>query len=119
MISFSIKLPNINQDWLKHSMKEITQVIEEENRSYWSQQKSPLTERKWAPRKEPTGNWPILNKTGNLFQNTKFSPGSSPGSITASYPFYGKFHLQNRPWLGVPKTSQSKIAEIITNKIFL
>jgi len=119
MISFSIdEFPTVNKNWLQQSVKEIAQVVEEENKSYWSQEKSPATEQRWVPRKEPTGNWPILNKTGNLFQKTKFSVGNL-NSLKVTYPSYGRFLMEKRPWLGVPKTTERKISEIIANKIFL
>lgn len=35
----------------------------------------------WAPRKPPTGNWPILNKTGALMAA---ATGQGPGAIQAS-----------------------------------
>ena len=119
MINFSVtSIPKVNMNWLQQSTKDITRVVEEENRAYWAQEKSPKTENKWIPRKQPTGNWPILNKTGNMFKKTKFSP-ESKGSMSITFPFYGKFHLEKRPWLGAPKTTEKKIAEIITSKIFL
>lgn len=118
MISFEINFPEFDPNWLNKCKDDIVKVIEEENRQSWAKEQNPTTGKKWPSRKEPTGTWPLLNKTGEMFGQTKFeTKGRSNSPIKAQFPFYGQFHQSNRPWLGVPSTSNPKIAGIIAKNI--
>jgi hypothetical protein len=120
MISFEVSFPEFDPNWLQKCKDEIVKVIEEENRSSWKQEQNPNTGAKWPARKQPTGSWPLLNKTGRMFGQTKFEAkgGSRIIPVRAQFPFYGQFHQNSRPWLGVPPSSSPKIGQIIAKNVF-
>lgn len=120
MINFEINFPEFDPNWLQKCKDEIVKVAEEENKTSWKHEQNPTTGAKWPPRKQPTGSWPLLNKTGKMFGQTKFEAKGSNNSlpIKAQFPFYGQFHQNSRPWLGVPPSSSPKIGKIIAKSIF-
>lgn len=119
----TLTAPKFNEQWWKSSKPELNRVVEEYNRESWSAQRDPVTDKKWAPRAEPTGSWPLLNKTGKMFGSTKFKSGKDPMSFLAKTVDYGKFHqsgtsrMPQRRWLGVGGKLTSKMAKIIAKKV--
>ena len=68
----TLTLPKVNQDWWKSSKRELNELVENYNRDNWPKQRDPVTLKPWAPRKAPTGTWPVLRKTGEMQDTTKF-----------------------------------------------
>lgn len=123
MIKFKLTVPTVNTDWWKYSKNRIAAVLLEENQVDWAAERNPNTGTKWAPRKQPTGGWPILRRTGAMQDSTRIKPGGV-GLFTARTVSYGPFHqygtrrMVARPWLGVPDRSLPRMAEIIASTIF-
>lgn len=123
MIEFKLKATTFNENWWDSSKNKIAKVLEEENQKSWEGEREPNTGAKWAPRKQPTGTWPILRKSGSMFDKTKIKPSGGVGLFSAKTVSYGPFHqygtskMVARPWLGVPDGSLRPIADIIANSI--
>ena len=124
-LKMTLTMPKFNEQWWKSSKKELDQIVEKHNRSSWGAQKDPVTGSKWEKRTEPTGSWPLLNKTGKMFGTTKFKSGKDPMSFIAKTGVdYGKFHqkgtskMPQRRWLGVGPEVADKMAKAISSHIF-
>ncbi len=124
MIKFKLSVPVIEENWWDRSKNELTKVLLTDNQEDWRDQQDPQTGAKWAPRKQPTGNWPILRKTGRMQDGTRMkSPATGIFSAKMGAP-YGGFHMTGtskmvaRPWLGIPVRTMPKMAEVISRKIF-
>ncbi len=105
--TFTVTLPKINENWWKDSRNLLNQVVEDHNKESWSQQRDPVDQNPWKPRKPPTGTWPLLRKTGRMQDDTVFSPGRTPmtfNAVTTNYgPYmqYGTRTVPARRWLGI------------------
>ena len=123
-LKLTLTMPKPNLKWWKDSKKELDQIVEKHNRSSWGAQKDPVTGSKWEKRKEPTGSWPLLNKTGNMFGKTKFKSGKDPMSFMAKTTDYAKFHqrgtskMPQRRFLGVGSKVVDEMARVIGGHIF-
>ena len=124
-IKFEITIPKPNLKWYHDSKKDLLRVVEEHNRESWSKQVDPVTERKWDPRKPPTGSHPLLNKSGKMFKTTSFKSGSRPFSFYAETRVnYGGFHqkgtskMPRRRWLGINSKITKKMAPIFRENLF-
>lgn len=123
MISVKFKVPEVNDRWWESSRNEIARVLQRENEASWKAEEDPNTGAKWAPRKQPTGTWPILNRTGRMQERTKIKPAGGVGLFSARTVSYGPFHqygtsrMTARPWLGVPDRTLDPIAGIIAKNI--
>jgi phage gpG-like protein len=123
---FKMTVPKPNLKWYKSSKKELLKVVEEHNKQSWAAAKDPVTDEKWKPRKKPTGNHPLLKKTGKMFGTTKFKAmGDRPFDFRASvHVTYGKYHqngtskMPRRRWLGVGKTIDDKALPVIQKHLF-
>ena len=124
MIKMKLTVPNVNYDWWKTSKNELNRLVEEYNRSTWPSQSDPVTLKPWAPRKQPTGSWPLLRKTGRMQDTAKFKAGNSPMSFYAKttnygpYLQYGTKFMPARRWLGIGPTILDPMATIIGRQIF-
>jgi len=124
MIRFKLTVPTVNTNWWASSKNEIAKVLLEDNQQDWASERDPNTGSKWAPRKQPTGGWPILRRTGAMQDRTRIKPKDSIGIFVASTVSYGPFHqygtnrMVARPWLGVPDRSLPRAAEIVGKSIF-
>ena len=124
MIRMKLTVPNVNVDWWKKSKNELTKVVEDYNRSNWSSQSDPVTGAAWAPRKPPTGSWPLLRKTGKMQDSAKFKAGGAPMSFYARttnygpYLQYGTSKMVARRWLGIGPKILDPMAAIIAKQIF-
>ena len=123
-LKLTLTMPKFNEEWWKSSKKELDQIVEKHNRSSWGSQKDPVTGNKWKKRAEPTGSWPLLNKTGKMFGTTKFKSGKDPMSFIAKTGVdYGKFHQQGtskmpqRRWLGIGDSVLSEMGQVIAKNI--
>ena len=122
-LKLTLTMPKFNEEWWKSSKKELDQIVERHNRSSWGEQKDPVTGSKWAKRKEPTGSWPLLNKTGKMFGSTKFKSGKDPMSFMAKTTDYAKFHqsgtskMPQRRFLGIGDKVLSEMGRVIAKNI--
>lgn len=123
MIKFKLTVPQVNTNWWDPSKNKIASILLEENRTDWAAERDPDTGSKWAPRKQPTGQWPILRRTGAMQDRTRIKP-AGVGIFKAATVSYGPFHqygtsrMVARPWLGVPDRSLPRAAEVIAKSIF-
>ena len=123
---FSMKLaiPKINEGWWSSSKRELNQIVEDYNRSIWPKEKDPVTLKPWKPRKPPTGNWPILKKTGLMQDSAQFKPGRKPMEFivkTTNYgPYmqYGTKTVPARRWLGIGPQLFDSMAKVIGQNMF-
>ena len=125
MIKMKLTVPNVNVNWWKTDGKKLTRIVEEYNKENWGAQTDPVTQAAWAPRKPPTGSWPLLNKTGKMFGSTSFRAGSAPMSFYArvgvdygKYLQYGTSRMPARRWLGLGEPVLKEMGEIIAKSIF-
>ena len=124
MIKFKLTVPVVHEDWWKKSKSALNKIVEEYNRENWSSETDPVTGAGWAPRKPPTGGWPLLNRTGKMFGSTKFTaPG--PMLFTAKVGVnYGGFHMSGtskmpqRRWLGIGASLIPRMEKEIAQHIF-
>ena len=122
-LKMTLTMPKFNEQWWKSSKKELDQIVEKHNRSSWGEQKDPVTGSKWEKRKEPTGSWPLLKKTGKMFGSTKFKSGKDPMSFLAKTVDYGKYHqkgtsrMPQRRFLGIGDEVLSDMAGVIAKNI--
>ena len=119
----ALTMPKFNEQWWKKSKKELDDIVERHNRSSWGAQKDPVTGDRWKKRKQPTGSWPLLNKTGKMFGSTKFRSGKDPMSFIAKTTDYAKFHqsgtskMPQRRFLGIGDKVLEDMAEVIAKNI--
>ena len=124
MIKLSLTIPKIDPKWWDRSKRELNQAVEEYNRSTWPKQKDPVTLKPWAPRKPPTGSWPILRRTGEMQDSAKFKTGKQPLSFYAKatnygpYMQYGTNTVPARRWLGIGPTILEPMAKVIGKNLF-
>lgn len=55
----------------------------------------PTSRARWAPRRPPTGGWPLLEKTGRMRASGAARPG--PSTITMEYGFPAEHHQRGTP----------------------
>ena len=118
-------IPKPNLKWYRDSKKELLKIVEDYNRESWSNQVDPVTKKKWAPRKQPTGSWPLLKKSGKMFGSTRFKAGDRPFDFRATVGVkYGGFHqrgtskMVQRRWLGVGSDIDDKMLPIFKKHLF-
>lgn len=125
MLKFTLKVPKVAaDDWWKKSKKELNALVETTNREEWPKERDIETQQRWAPRKQPTGSWKILRKTGRMQDSATFKPGIRPLSFTVKTTEYGVFHqngtsrMPQRRWIGFPEDIGDKMGDIIAKNIF-
>jgi phage gpG-like protein len=125
VLKFKMTMPKPNLRWYRDSKKELLAIVEEHNRQSWAAEKDPVTDRKWAPRKPPTGSHPLLKKSGKMFGSTKFKAGERPFDFRATVGVkYGGFHqngtskMPQRRWLGVGSTIDDKMIPVFRKHLF-
>ena len=125
MIKFKMTIPKPNLRWYRDSKKELLKVVEDHNRESWAAEQDPVTDKKWDPRKKPTGSHPLLKKSGEMFKSTKFKAGNRPFDFKATVGVkYGGFHqsgtskMPQRRWLGVGSTINNKMVPIFRKHLF-
>jgi len=124
VIKFKLTLPKIEENWWAKTKSPLTRLVEEYNKENWASQTDPVDGSGWAPRKQPTGGWPLLKNTGKMFGSTKFkSTGTMLFSANVGVN-YGGFHMSGtskmprRRWLGIGPGLTQKMEKIIADKIF-
>jgi len=125
MLKFKLTMPKPNLRWYRSSKKELLKIVEQQNREAWEQEKDPVTNKKWEPRKKPTGGHPLLKKSGKMFGSTKFKAGDRPFDFKATVNVkYGGFHqkgtskMPQRRWLGVGSNIDDKMIPIFRKNLF-
>lgn len=122
MISFKLQVPTFNEDWWGSSKNAIARILQEDNEAAWVQERDPQTGNAWAPRKQPTGGWPILRKTGKMQDKVKIRPVAI-GVFATTTTSYGPYHMTGtkrmpaRPWLGIPSKSMPRIETAVAEAI--
>ncbi len=122
-LKMTLTVPKFNEQWWKTTKSKLDKIVEKHNRESWGAQKDPVNDKKWAPRKQPTGAWPLLKKTGKMFGSTKFKSGKDPMSFMAKTVDYGKFHqkgtskMPQRRWLGIGGRVTNEMAKVIGENI--
>lgn len=126
-MSFKLKLtiPKPNLNWYRDGKKEFLKIVEDYNKESWGQERDPVTKTKWQPRAQPTGSWPLLNKTGKMFKSTKFKASDRPFDFRATVGVkYGGFHQQGtskmpqRRWLGIGSDIDDKLIPVFKKRMF-
>lgn len=125
MLKFKMTMPKPNLRWYRDSKKELLKIVEEHNRESWAAERDPVTDRKWAPRKPPTGSHPLLKKSGKMFGSTKFKAGDRPFDFRATVGVkYGGYHqngtskMPQRRWLGVNNKIDDKMVPVFRKHLF-
>lgn len=125
MLKLSLTTPKVNLKWWQSSRRELLAAVEQYNRESWNKEKDPVTQDKWAPRKPPTGTWPLLYKTGLMQDTAKFQAVPTKPMIfsakTTDYgPFlqYGTRFMVQRRWLGIGDRLARRMEVIIGRNVF-
>ena len=121
----TLTTPVVNEYWWEASRNELTKVVERYNKQSWRKQVDPVTQKKWQPRKPPTGSWPLLRKTG-LMQNSAqfYTMQGKKGMFYAETVFYGPYMqygtstVPARRWLGIGQQMLNPMAKVIKKHIF-
>ena len=124
-LKFKLTIAKPNVNWWKSSKKELLEMVKTHHTESWSEQKDPVTQKPWAPRKAPTGSWPILRKTGKMLNSTSFKSDNRPMLFKAvTNTSYGKFHqygtskMPQRRWLGLGSNFNKKFAAVVRKHLF-
>jgi phage gpG-like protein len=123
VINFKLQVPTFNEDWWGVSKNKIARILQEDNEESWARERDPQTGNAWAPRKQPTGGWPILRKSGRMQDKVRIRPVAFGvfATVTTSYgPYHmtGTSRMPARPWLGVPNKSMPQIETAVADAIF-
>jgi len=124
-LKFSLTTPKVNLKWWNSSRNELTDIIEKQNRESWGREEDPVTGAKWAPRKPPTGSWPLLRKTGLMQDTVKYSARPSRPMVflatTTDYgPFlqYGTRFMPQRRWVGIGPNITREFERVLAKYMF-
>lgn len=124
-LKFKLTAPKPNLKWWNSSRKELLKIVEEHHKESWGDQSDPVTGKKWEPRKKPTGSHPLLKKSGNMINSTKFKSDNRPMLFKATTNVsYGKFHqegtsrMPQRRWLGLGGKFSDKFSKVVAKHIF-
>lgn len=121
-ITFKGSVPLFNENWWNSSKNPIADILQQDNEEAWSREKDPTTGKGWQARKKPTGDWPILRKSGKMQDKVKIRP-VAPGIFATKTTSYGPFHMTGtsrmvaRPWLGVPSSSVPKMTLVVKKAV--
>lgn len=124
ILEIRYSVPDINLNWWASSRAEMARILQAENQRSWAAETNPNTGERWAPRKPPTGNWPILRRTGKMQDRVRVRPLGEIGIFSTKSVSYGPFHMTGtsrmaaRPWLGVPDSALGPLAAAIAKHIF-
>lgn len=117
MIRFTLENPpQFNLNWWKPTQEEWAGVLLKDQKPFWKDQREPSTGRPWAKRKPPTGDWPILNKTGVMQNTSRIVPHLDGFMVTTTdyggYHQFGTSKMVARPWMGIPERSLRQLETI-------
>lgn len=111
-----------NENWWGSSKIGLADILQQDNEEAWSRERDPQTGMGWAPRKQPTGDWPILRRSGTMQDKVKIRP-IGIGLFATKTTNYGPFHMSGtrrmtaRPWLGIPMSSIPKMESVVKKAI--
>lgn len=118
MLKIEVKgLEPFNENFFKDSIPEMERELLKELKALWKRERDP-DGNPWAKRKDPTGTWPILYKTGKL-QKTAEVLIEPRGSMYARVVPYGEKHqwgfgkLPQRKMFGLPDKFVEKASSIL------
>lgn len=121
----TLTMPKVQENWWKPSKNELEEIVQKKNKESWAAEQDPVTNAKWAPRKPPTGSWPILNKTGKMQGSTRIkAAGGIMQFVARTGVNYGKYHqygtskMVRRRWLGIGRGMSDEMASVIAKNIF-
>jgi len=124
-IKLKLTIPKANEKWWNSSRKELNKLVEEHHKEAWSNQQDPVDGKSWAPRKQPTGGWPILKKSGKMLNSTQFKSDNHPMLFKATTNVsYGKFHqegtsrMPQRRWLGLGSDFTDRFSKVVAKHLF-
>ena len=124
-IKLKLTIPKANEKWWNSSRKELNKLVEEHHKEAWSNQQDPVDGKSWAPRKQPTGSWPILKKSGKMLNSTQFKSDNHPMLFKATTNVsYGKFHqegtsrMPQRRWLGLGSDFTDRFSKVVAKHLF-
>ena len=108
-------LQNILDDGRNLPMDEIAELLLASVQRNFDEEGRPD---RWDPRVEPTGSWPLLNKTGNLIASLGTDINGDIVSVTnsASYAGYlneGTEKMVARPFLMIQESDLDAIEELL------
>lgn len=121
---FRLSVPKVNENWWQSSKNALDRIVEEYNQENWASETDPVDGSKWAPRKPPTGGWPILRKSGTMQDSTKFSNAGKMLFTAKTSVNYGGFHqsgtskMPRRRWLGIGGDAVPRMEAEIAKHIF-
>jgi phage gpG-like protein len=105
---------------LAEPMHDIAQLMLESIDNNFAQEGRPEP---WVPRVEPTGTWPLLQKTGNL-RNSFYPIITETGVEIVSDAHYAEYldrgtdRMVARPFFLIQDDDESKIVDILLDYIF-
>lgn len=124
-LKFTLTTPVVNLKWWNASRPELLMAVEKYNKQHWVEETDPVTSVKWAPRKPPTGSWPLLRKTGLMQDTTVFEARPTRPMVfqaqTVDYgPFlqYGTRYMPQRRWLGIGPDLAREMERIIAPNVW-
>lgn len=122
---FRLTIPQLTDSWWDLSRRELARQVEEYDKRMQRSFRDPVTLKKWQPRKQPTGTWPLLRKTGEMEDSARYY--TRPGDIGKFYvgtvyygPYqqYGTKNMPARPWVGIGRPVLDPMAKTIGNVLF-
>jgi len=122
MIRFTVENPpKFNLNWWEPTQKEWAPELLKEQKPFWHNEQNPSNGRPWRKRKEPTGDWPLLHKTGKMQDTAKILPEGKGFMVSTTdygpYQQFGTSKMVARPWMGIPEKSMATISSIAWKNI--
>jgi phage gpG-like protein len=118
-LRMKLTVPVINENWWQKDKSKMLKLVEKYNKEMWASQQDPVTLTPWSPRKQPTGSWPLLRKTGRMQDTAKFRAGNQPMTFSARVVPYGPFlqygtsRMVARRWLGLGPQVLQEMGQLI------
>ena len=117
MISVTVKQkPHFNLNWWDPTQKDWSKVLLEDQKPFWKDERNPSNGTPWEARINPTGDWPILHKTGQMQDTAEIVPYNRGFMVNTTdygpYQQFGTSKMVARPWMGIPETSMAQLSAI-------
>ena len=111
--------------WWNASRKDLNRIVEEYDKKMQREERSPITLKKWQPRKQPTGNWPLLRKTGLMEDSARwYTRPNDVGKFYVGSVYYGPYqqygtkNMPARSWVGIGRPIMDRMAKVIADHLF-
>ena len=115
MLRIKASFFQFNEGFLGDSKQSLEEAFLAQARERWKDEEDPKG-RNWKARKDPSGSWPILRKTGKLQETAKVFFNERTG-FTAKVVPYGVFQNRVRPLFGVDQQFINTARKILCRKI--